>query len=148
MGYAYSVRFRIAYDSGPDTNYDLSQLTEGKGPISTVVDYDFEKTSRLTPNRKIRESYFGARPIVAMRFEIATLTDEAWLADIVSACNRSDARVYLSLDAGTTEREVKLDSKYTRAPLAGKATAGIEVDLVFKAVELIAEVPAIGAGAW
>src|SRR5947207_2743925 len=125
MGYAYSPRFRLSYDSGPDVIYDLTTMTDAKGPVSIKVQYEQEKTSRQTPNRRTIERHFGWRPVCAMIFDLATMTDEAWIADVASAANRDDADLYLSLDGGVTERQVTLESNYSRFPLGDKAPAGV-----------------------
>lgn len=139
--YAYQPRFRLVPEDGPQRLYDLTALTEARGPVRTDVRYEPEKVRRQSVNRKLIEKRFGLRPVCRMGFEIATLAEESWLADIVSSSMRDDVRVYLSLNAGVSEREVYMIGDYARPPLAGKALAGIATDLEFRAVDLVDGVP-------
>lgn len=151
MGYAYSARFRVVPPDGPEVTYTFTGFEPAGLPTFVEPQYAAEKMSRPTPGRKILERHFGFRPQVRFRFELIDVEDEAALAALVSSANKDGFQIYLSLDAGTTEREVLMDSAYPRLPLAGK-TAGWETEIAWIATDLIESVPSIltagGATQW
>lgn len=150
-GYSYPITFNVVPEDGPARVYNLALLTPTQGPVSTRVLYEPEKTSRLTPNRKIIEHLFGFRFVLRLRFEISVLAEEAWIADVFSSCGAAHTVVYVSVP-GVPDRVVVCDSDFPRAPLGGKTLNGIETELEFRSVELLEAVPPIltpqGASQW
>src|SRR3990172_9753988 len=137
-GFAYAVRVRVGPADGPETLYDLTGFAAG-GPVSTVVSYEPETVRRTLAGRRQVERRYGARPMIRLRFEMESVGEEATLAEIVSALLDDRNGVYLSTDAGISEREVVLDGPYERRPLAGKAI-GIETEISLRAREIAPEI--------
>jgi len=143
-GYAYTWRFRVVYEDGPTdgTLYDLTGLASTPGPISTRLEYIPEKTQRMTPGKKLIERRFGVRIGVTLKFELSVMADEASLVAVFNALNDDTATVYLSLNGGTTERAVVLDS-YGWEPLGDKAPVGVAIEMKVKTVDVVDVVPSI-----
>lgn len=150
-GYAYTPRFRVVYEDGPPegTTYELTALLSNPGspgPLSIRLEYIPEKVQRKNINRGLKERRFGSYIAVIFGFELSVMADEASLVAIYNALNDDRATTYLSLVSGGTERAVVLES-YAWEPLAGKAAAGVSIEMRVQTVDVVETVlPIIGAG--
>jgi hypothetical protein len=135
--------------NGFEEIYDLmALLTDAGGPVQHRVRYLPEIEERETINRMVNNLRLGWRVEVRLTFMISTMADEAYVSTIASRMMRSDWTVYFSLDGGTTERVMDIDSGPSPEPIGGKTVAGAMIRMDIKSRELIFEKPAIGSGAW
>ena len=151
MGYQQTARIRLSPASGPDQTIDLATaFTDLRGPAKTEFAHEIELDQRMDVNRALRPVIYGARGEAELTLDILTMDDQRDLARIVNALMApEDWTVYLSGDAGVTERAVVI-SRYTGpTPLAGKPHVGARYVLQVRSRDLIQELPAIGdAGHW
>lgn len=109
MAYSYTPKFRVTGPAGPAVTYDLStwgyviRQQVSDSPVFTeheMVDYSVETTR------------YGSRRSVQMDFEIPTgnVANETDLMTIMQRALDDEWTVELTLDGGTTYREVVLSS--------------------------------------
>jgi len=151
-GYLFAVRFRITPDNGVQKTIvlDATTLQDGRGPVGVVPSYELEAETESDVVREMRQVSFGWRQRVALAFDIRVMTDQANLAELVNALVNPGKTVELSLDGGTTYREVLLEGGFGPQQFSGKWTAGAHYEMALVVKELLPEVPAIvtvdGAG--
>jgi hypothetical protein len=150
VAYEYHHLIRTRPDNGSATTYDLrDEFSDASGPVATRPTYKHEADDWEDVNRVLRQRDYGFRATVALTFDIATVADHAALATIVTALARSDFAVDLSLDNGTTWREVRMKKAPSPRPWRGKTTGGARYQLLLECVDLLASMPAQNAtGGW
>lgn len=149
-GFQYHVQVRINPTNGADEVLDLVDLlTDAMGPTNESVDYRADMGARETVNRRIEVARYGFRPRVLLTCQILKMDDEATIKKILNAFAAFDVRVFLSMDNGTTEREVYLRRVRGPKPLGKKTGIGVEWRLDLETVAPLTELVASdGAGAW
>jgi hypothetical protein len=143
MSHAYYPKFRLTPPAGALLSYDLTayqyvvQRTVQDEPL-------FEQMEML--DRSTQNTRYGWRRSAVINFEFPTpVTDETTLAEsIISKALDDEWSVELSMDNGTTYREVVL-SGYTRQPLADK-NIGVRVETVWTVADILTALPAISTG--
>jgi len=100
-----------------------------------------EKENRIDVNRYSNPLLFGFRLTTTFFFDIITITDQVYLANIVNRLGRNGWDTELSLDAGASYVPVELSGYSGPDPLKNKRTAGAGFSLELKGRDLIDEVP-------
>lgn len=138
MGYRWHPVVRLVPAYGDARTIDLTQaFTDASGPVETEAGHREEIRRRTDVNRRSRPQIYGFRPFANFSFDILTMEDHASLVDIVGCLSEQDAKVYLSLDGGITEREVALRRYRGPRAIAGKQFVGGTYQLQIEAVDLI-----------
>ena len=146
-GFEWHPLVRMTPDNGAAEVFDLrTLLTDASGPVRHTLRYKDEGSVKEDVNLNLRKIDRGLRPEVTLRCDIATMADHATLATITNRLIRSDWTVELSLDNGTTYREVQLLRVPSPRPFRGKTVAGATFDLSLRCVETIDELPAMTEG--
>lgn len=150
MGYEWIHRIRAVPLNGSARTYQLNQIfSDASGPTKTDVRYDVVKDSRYNVDRWADPLIHGWRVRVILTLEIVTMEEEHWLAEILNRLSdREEWTIYLSLNGGTTEREIVLRDFKGPTPLGGKTHAGAQFVLDVECVELITEKPDLMDGNW
>lgn len=107
IGYSYHPLIKITPTDGAAKTLDLrEEFRDAKGQTRTRVEYDLEADDYTDVNYRERLTKHGIRVNVRMRFAILQQADHASLAEIVTALAQTGTVVELSLDAGSTFREI------------------------------------------
>jgi hypothetical protein len=84
---------------------------------------------------------------VALTFEVVDMASHhPTIATLVSRANDPYWKVELSLDNGTTYRQVKLRRAGSPAAFGGKTAAGAKIEHLFRCTALLSGYPEIGGG--
>ena len=145
MGFRWSVRFRLTPLNGLPTTIalDATTLTEGRGPLLIHPSYEPDDDVEEDVLRSMRGRLFGWRLSVELGFRVATLTNQAVLAEIRDALVNPAVAVEMSLDGGATYRGVVGRGAFGPDRLNGKWTAGAEYAFTAVCKNLLRELPRI-----
>lgn len=145
-GYKREVWMRTVPLDGAEEWFDIGTLlTDAGGPTVARVRYREVRDQRENVNRGLRSIFYGVRPEVQLKFDVATMADHATLATITSRLMRDDWTVYLSLDGRLTEREVELVQVPEPMPFNGKTIGGASFTMDLRCRELLDDLPAMMA---
>lgn len=149
-GYTWTPYFRLTPTDGAVEVVDLSATgITTPGQLSVDLRHQPVVEKREDVNRRVRPLRLGYRCEATLRFYVGgDMSDAAKLAKVANALLSDAYTVELSLDGGTTYREVWLRDWKGPKPADGKTFAGAEYDLRVECVDLIDEIPAIGSGSW
>ena len=145
MSHAWYPKFRLTPPAGPLLTYDLTTYTHLT--TRTVSDEPlFEEMEML--DRSVEQTRYGYRRTALLGFDFPTASsDETALAEnILSQAMDDEWMVELSMDNGTTYREVVLSS-FSRAPLADK-NIGVRVETLWTVKDMGLTLTKIGSGSW
>ncbi|HET6373005.1 MAG TPA: hypothetical protein VFG76_06845 [Candidatus Polarisedimenticolia bacterium] len=143
---------RITPKDGPVETINLSTGFLDGGSSRSVLTraeptYREELEDREDINRASRPLLLGFRPEVALEFQVTKFSaHHPTIAKIQNRLMSSYYRVELSLDNGTTYREVVLKRAASPRAFSGKTVAGAKLELIVETRELISTYPDIGAG--
>lgn len=145
MGHAYTAIFRVTPLAGPAFTVALANYqwkTRAQPSYEPVI------AQKEMVDRSIRQTRYGYRCRVLLDFEFPTpSTDETALAqNVLTVATDDDQSVELSLDGGTTYREVLLE-QMEQVALAEK-NIGVRIATVWVCKELLTTKPAVGSGGW
>jgi len=146
VGHAYQPRIRVTPLAGPAYVVDISAY---RWLIAAQPRYSPIIIRKETINRQVRTTRYGWRCAVVLAFTFSTpSTDEQSLTSLVLdyALDR-EAKIEISLDGGTTYREVVLADQYEQQNIQGR-NVGITLATVWECVEPLERKPAVGSGAW
>lgn len=144
-GYTRDVVIRISPKNGSDIiRWFEDELTDVGRHTLVELTYPEESERFKDINRSVRSRVFGFRPTVTITVEIMSMADQAFLADVESAlADETSFDVFLSLDGGVVERQVRLRRGGVEKPFRGKVFAGSTFTLDLEAVDLIPTKPSI-----
>jgi len=154
MGYRWITLIRMTPLNGAAETVNLTTGFSIGGSATTALTgtelrYEPITAESETINHELRPSLFGSRPEIALKFEIRDMSHYRVVARILSRLLDPSWKVELSLDNGTTYREVVLADAPKLKPWKGKTVAGMTVTFSVKCRKLIAELPYIESGtAW
>ena len=145
MAHAYSVIFRLTPPAGPQTTINasaMSFLSVAQPRLEAVF------TEQELIDRSIAVTPYGYRCMVDMEFQFPTpSTDETSLADnLITRAMDDDWTIELSLDGGTTYREVVLTG-FSQEPMGGK-NIGVVQSMTWVCSGLLDEKPSVESGSW
>lgn len=148
MGYGWFPVVRLTPSSGPPTEIVLRDAmawsfgpTRTRGPRYTLVQDEDED-----PNFNISVDRRGVRTEVGFEFQIGdNMSDHNVIADIVNCWLSGDVMIELSMDSGTTWREVIVSSYTGPESINGKPFVGAKYEIVFKTLALQTEIVPIGS---
>jgi len=145
MAHTYYPKFRMTPPAGAQLTYDLTSYSYVTGNVVTD-DALFEEMEML--DRSVQQTRYGFRRSAVLTFEFPTeSSDETELAeDILTFAMNDEWVVELSMDNGTTYREVVLSS-FSRQPLVDK-NIGVRVETVWTCVDILEDLKKIGTGTW
>jgi len=147
MGYAWNVRVRMTPRDGPAEEINLSTVFGSTLLVMADIRYRPEFERRETINRRARPLRFGIVPEVRLRFELTDYVNHhPTIAKIVRRLLDPYWIVELSLDAGTTYREVWLRDDPGPDALGGKTVAGGRHELRLVVSEPVNNYPDIRSG--
>ena len=143
--HVYSILFRLTPPAGPTTTINASAMS-----FLSVAQprYDAMFTEQELIDRSVALTRYGYRCMVDMEFQFPTpSTDETNLADnLITRAMDEDWMIELSLDGGTTYREVVLTG-FSQEPMGGK-NVGIVQSMTWACADLLTEKPAVVSGSW
>lgn len=150
QGYAYYPLVRVTPDNGWPTIYDLrAAFSDARGPERSRLRYRQIEDGYEDVNHRARQTTFGFRVRVQLWFVIVTTEDHATLAAICTALNNRHKTVELSLDGGTTYRQIILDQAPSPRALRNKTYVGARHELRVETVDPIDDFPTMTAtGGW
>lgn len=144
MAHTYSPRFRVTPMAGPAATTVLSTMSWN---IKAQPMYEPIANQHEIIDRSMEQTRYGYRCRVALDFEFETpSTDETSLASILTSAEDDNQMIELSLDGGTTYREVLLE-EFNQEALDGK-NIGIAVQSVWVCKDILTTKPAVGSGSW
>ena len=145
MSHAWYPKFRLTPPAGALLSYDLT--TYSYVVQRTVQDEPlFEEMEML--DRSVDQTRYGWRRSAVLAFEFVTpSSDETALVESIITYALDDAwSVELSMDNGTTYREVLLSS-FSRQPLADK-NIGVRIETLWTVKDMMTALTKIGSGSW
>ena len=137
---------------GPVETVNLATVFLDAGVTRTVLtkaepSYEQVREERENINRAMRPLMLGFRPGLALRFDLTSPdSHHPTIAQLITRAMDPYWRVELSLDNGTTYREMTLRRAGSPRPFGGKTVAGFSVEHVFQAKDLISTYPDIKSG--
>lgn len=152
-GYEIAPVVRIVPENGMPERLDLRALISDHGgqPFEVRPRYRLIQDNRTTINVSLRPYKRGFRPEVRMRFQVSTMAQDVVLTQIENACLDPRVKVFLSLDAGQSEREVMLRNMTGPESMGGKSFIGQVVELHFVALHVTPTKPSLhehGPASW
>ncbi len=148
-GYGFYVLARVAPPNGEEIVLDCEQLTFAPGPTQRSLSYALDQKTREDVNGRLRVRRRGFRPEVSLTFiDGGDMLDSELVAQLVNAFADPQTAVFISLDGGAVWREAALTKFSGPKPIKGKPFAGAQYDLTLQCVDLIPEIPGLGAGNW
>ena len=152
MGYSWSARVRYIPLNGDVEVVDLTTvLVDADGTSRTHltrhrVTYAEDIEDEENVNRDITQVLFGFRPEVVLTFELDNMTNYRVIARLANKLMNPDIRVQLSLDGGTTYRDVVMKKGPSPTPHRNKTIAGARFDITLTARGVIDELLPIESG--
>jgi len=145
-GYSWRPIFRQVPENGSAVSTDVKlAFSDAGGATQIRLRYALDQERKEDVNRVARTITFGYRFESTLRFEIFTMTDQQYLADIVNRLVREDWDSYFSLDAGATEQLVEVTDYRGPDAIRGRTIAGASFEVGIRGRELMDEVPYIAA---
>jgi len=147
MGFLWTPAFRLTPQNGPVQVIPLNSTTlaDAKRPVSTELIDEPDRDERVDVQREARSALFGIRRSVRFTLEIATMLNQAWIAQIVDALLDPRWTVELTLNytaTAPTWREVEY-TEYTIESVADKWFAAHRIRLGVRCRALLTEVPRV-----
>ena len=146
MGHTYQPRIRVTPLAGPAYVVDISAYRHLRVAQPRYAPLIIRKE---TITRQVRTTRYGWRCVVILAFTFPTpSTDEQNLTSLILdyAIDR-EATIEISLDGGTTYREVVLAEEYEQTNVEGR-NVGVHLVTTWECVEPLERKPAVGSGAW
>ncbi len=147
-GYKWQHRIRLDPIDGAGETIVIATAMTQPNPVRTELEYEPVIDDRQDVNRRLAPRVLGYRPVATLIFQVYDLADDNQIVKIERALADDRTDVYLSLDSGTTERKVVLQSRQGPVPIEGKTVAGAEFRIRLAAVDLLTERASLASGAW
>jgi len=151
MGYSWITLMRMTPINGAAETVNLTTGFTLGGVLTTSLstvnlDYGEMVKESETVNHEQRPSLFGYRPEIGLRFEVRDMSHYRTLARILSRLLSPLWKIELSLDNGTTYREVVIKDGPKLKPWKDKTIAGVRVEFSVQTRKLIPELAYIESG--
>lgn len=149
--YAWLPVMKFVPTDGYEETIDLQAVfTDTGGPGSIRASHPAVLTDREDVNRRYAPVAWGMRGEAKLVLELVTMELHAYVALIVNRLTSESWTCYLSLDGGSTYREVRLQPNGYKGPEPNKEKtySGGRYELHLRAVDLLDQVPAINTGTW
>lgn len=145
LGHSYNPRFRVTPPGGNPYLVDIS-VYQWVTILQPTWEPEFLFSEML--DRRLTKTRYGYRGRCQILFEFVTPSaNETELTDLLlDQAEDDDHLIELSLDGGTTYREVLLEKHQDGA--MGEKNVGVRVDTIWVAAALSPTKPSIAAGRW
>lgn len=150
-GYRWLPQFRLTPPNGGATTIDLvsALLTApNAGPMAVGLEYELDRSERMTVNRVLRSSVRGLRPSVSFSIlDGGEMNDSDVVAQIITALLDPAWTVEVSLDS-VTFRACELSKGPKVTPNQRKTGAGCTWEFTVTCKELVTSLTPLRQGTW